>query len=190
MILAEYGDMVLQYYTPFRVIGVHALRNALLPVATLDRFDDLPIPFRAIATDLATGEPVVLEHGSLALALRASMSAPGVFAPVEIDGRVLVDGGVAENLPVDVAKSMGVDIVIAVDVNENVYFNNAPIDVSQLRDRLIEREKAATAGNLPEVHIRADKAVRFEAVGRVILACQQAGVRKVGFITLPVAIGG
>ena len=93
------------------------LRNALLPVATLDRFDDLPIPFRAIATDLATGEPVVLEHGSLALALRASMSAPGVFAPVEIDGRVLVDGGVAENLPVDVAKSMGVDIVIAVDVS-------------------------------------------------------------------------
>ena len=82
------------------------------------------------------------------------------------------------------------NIVIAVDVNENVYFNNAPIDVSQLRDRLIEREKAATAGNLPEVHIRADKAVRFEAVGRVILACQRAGVRKVGFITLPVAFGG
>jgi len=79
------------------------------------------------------------------------------------------------------------NIVIAVDVNENVYFNNAVIDVSQLRDRLIEREKAATAGNLPEVHIRADKGVRFEAVGRVILACQQAGVRKVGFITLPVA---
>lgn len=80
------------------------------------------------------------------------------------------------------------NIVIAVDVNENVYFNNAPIDVSQLRDRLIERQKAAVAGNLPEVHIRADKAVRFEAVGRVILACQQAAIRKVGFITLPMAM--
>ena len=82
------------------------------------------------------------------------------------------------------------NIVIAVDVNENVYFNNAPIEISQLRDRLIGREKAAAAGNLPEVHIRADKGVRFEAVGRVILACQQAGVRKVGFITLPMALGG
>jgi NTE family protein len=59
---------------------------------------------------------VVLDHGSLSQAMRASMSVPGALAPVEIDGRLLVDGGIVENLPVDVGKAMGVDIVIAVDV--------------------------------------------------------------------------
>ena len=82
------------------------------------------------------------------------------------------------------------NIVIAVDIDENVYFNNAKVDVSTLRDRLIERQKAAVNGAYPEVHIRADRGVRFEAVGRVILACQQAAIRKVGFLTLPVAGGG
>ena len=69
-----------------------------------------------MAADLETGERVVLGEGDLTSAMRASMSAPGVFAPVEVDGRLLVDGGVVENLPVDVAKEMGVDLVIAVDV--------------------------------------------------------------------------
>jgi biopolymer transport protein ExbD len=81
------------------------------------------------------------------------------------------------------------NIVIAVDAGENVYFNNELIDISQLRDRLLRRQEAVTDGNYPEVHIRADKRVRFEAVGRVILACQQAAIQKVGFITLPVAGG-
>ncbi len=92
------------------------LRSALSPVAMRQRFDELPIPFRAIATDLASGEAVVLDHGSLAQALRASMSVPGLLAPVKIDDRLLVDGGIAENLPVDVARAMGVDVVIVVDV--------------------------------------------------------------------------
>ncbi|HEX9706643.1 MAG TPA: patatin-like phospholipase family protein [Steroidobacteraceae bacterium] len=92
------------------------LRLETLPVAAIEDFDELPTPFRAIAADLETGERIVLERGDLTSAMRASMSAPGVFAPVEIDGRLLVDGGLVENLPVDVAKAMGVDIVIAVDV--------------------------------------------------------------------------
>ena len=92
------------------------LRLETLPVATVDDFDELPTPFRAVAADLETGERVVLERGDLTSAMRASMSAPGVFAPVEVDGRLLVDGGIVENLPVDVVKAMGVDIVIAVDV--------------------------------------------------------------------------
>ena len=87
-----------------------------MPVAAVEDFDELPTPFRAVAADLETGERVVLERGDLTSAMRASMSAPGVFAPVEVDGRLLVDGGIVENLPVDVVKSMGVDIVIAVDV--------------------------------------------------------------------------
>ena len=70
-----------------------------------------------IATDLVTGEEVVLSGGSLADALRASMSVPGVFAPVQLDGRKLVDGGMVNNLPVSVVRDMGADIVIAVDIS-------------------------------------------------------------------------
>ena len=81
------------------------------------------------------------------------------------------------------------NIVIAVDRAENVYFNNELIDISTLRDRLIRKQEAVKNGIYPEVHIRADKGVRFEAVGRVVLACQQAAIEKVGFITLPTAGG-
>src|SRR5215469_13686391 len=92
------------------------LRRLTLPVARITRFDDLPTPFRAVATDLETGEAVILDSGDLTTAMHASVSAPGVFAPVERDGRLLVDGGIAENIPIDVARKMGVDIVIVVDV--------------------------------------------------------------------------
>jgi NTE family protein len=92
------------------------LRRETIAVAGVDDFDGLPTPFRAIATDLETGERRVLAGGDLTQSMRASMSAPGVFAPVELDGRLLVDGGLVENLPVDIAKAMGVDVVIAVDV--------------------------------------------------------------------------
>lgn len=80
-------------------------------------FNELPIPFRAVATDIDTGDEVVLDHGSLATAMRASMSVPGAYAPVKIDGHLLVDGGLVDNLPVDVARKMGADIVIAVNVS-------------------------------------------------------------------------
>ncbi len=79
-------------------------------------FDDLRIPFRAVATDIETGEPVVLDRGNLAEAMRASMAIYGAFSPVLMDGRLLMDGGVVDNLPVDVARAMGADVVIAVDV--------------------------------------------------------------------------
>jgi len=79
-------------------------------------FDDLPIPFRCVATDMLTGDAVVLHDGSLAQALRASMAIPGVFTPVEINGQILTDGGMVENIPVDVVRKMGADTVIAVDL--------------------------------------------------------------------------
>lgn len=93
-----------------------ALRRVTLPVARIGNFDALPTRFRAVATDLETGEPVELARGDLVDAVRASLAAPGVFAPVEIDGRLLVDGGLANNLPVDVARRMDVDVLIVVDV--------------------------------------------------------------------------
>ena len=80
------------------------------------RFDELPIPFRAVATDLVSGKSVVFSEGELANVMRASMSVPGVIAPAEFDGKMLVDGGLTDNLPVDVARRMGADIVIAVNL--------------------------------------------------------------------------
>ncbi len=79
-------------------------------------FDGLPTPFRAVATDLRTGEAVAITGGDLMRALRASMAVPGVFPPVELDGRLLMDGGLSLTVPVNVARAMGADIVIAVDV--------------------------------------------------------------------------
>ncbi len=77
-------------------------------------FDDLPIPFRAVATDMVAGEMVVLDSGDLAVAMRASMAIPGAFSPMKIDGKVLADGGMMRNLPVDVVRELCADVVIAV----------------------------------------------------------------------------
>jgi NTE family protein len=97
------------------------LRNLTLPVSQVTDFDDLPIPFRAIASDIETGEMHVMGSGDLAHAIRASMSVPGVLAPVNLDGHLLVDGGLVGNLPVDIVREMGVDVVIAVDVEFPLY---------------------------------------------------------------------
>jgi NTE family protein len=79
-------------------------------------FDNLPIPYRCVATDLLSGSPVVLNDGQLSQALRATMAIPGVFTPVEIGDKVLVDGGLVDNIPTDVARSLGAKAIIAVDV--------------------------------------------------------------------------
>jgi NTE family protein len=95
-------------------ILLHTLE--LLSVQTTD-FDDLPIPYRAVAADLTTGEAVALSSGSLATAIRASMSIPGAFPPVKMDNLNLVDGGVAANLPIGIARDLGADEIIAVDIS-------------------------------------------------------------------------
>jgi NTE family protein len=93
------------------------LRKLTLPVALVNDFDKLTIPFRSVATDIVTGEQVVLGSGDLATAIRASMSIPAAMAPVLVDGRMLVDGGIAANLPISVVREMGADVVIAVDIS-------------------------------------------------------------------------
>ncbi len=95
-------------------------REILQPVAGIHDFSGLPIPFSAVATDLVSGEEVILSEGSLPDSLRASMSVPGVFSPVAIDDRLLVDGGMSNNLPVSVVRDMGADIVIAVDISSTL----------------------------------------------------------------------
>ncbi len=92
------------------------LRRYTLPTRHLQSFDQLPTPFRAVATDMETGQPVVMDSGDLATALRASMSVPGVFSPVTVGERILGDGGLVDNLPVGVARRMGADVIIAVNI--------------------------------------------------------------------------
>lgn len=105
------------------------LRSLEIESQATESFDDLPIPFRAVALDLGSGEAVVLDRGSLATAMRASMAVPGVFAPVLVDGRRLVDGGEAANLPVGIAQSLGAEAVIAVDITTPL---NAGVEIESL----------------------------------------------------------
>jgi len=83
----------------------------------IDNYDNFSIPFRAIATNLENGEPYVIDHGNLARAMRASMSIPGLLPPITIDNTLLIDGGIGNNIPIDVARSLGADIVIVIDVS-------------------------------------------------------------------------
>jgi NTE family protein len=100
------------------------------PVQTVRDFRRLPIPFSAVATDIATGEAVVLDSGSLASAMRASMSLPSIFAPATLHGRVLLDGGLVRSLPVRDVRALGADVVICSDVSEPL------LDASRLRTML------------------------------------------------------
>ncbi len=83
-------------------------------------FNQLPIPFKCVATDINKAEPVVLEKGNLAMALRATMSVPFAFSPIEIDKHLLVDGGILNNLPIDVVRKMGANVVIAINISSPV----------------------------------------------------------------------
>ena len=101
------------------------LDKIALPYSTVQNFDDLPIPFGCVATDLVSGREHVFRSGSLGLALRATMSLPGVFAPVRTNDAIYADGGLIDNLPVDVARQMGADITLA------VYLETAPIKATE-----------------------------------------------------------
>lgn len=113
------------------------LRRLTLPVARITNFNDLPTPFRAVATDLESGQEVVMGSGDLTSAMRASLSAPGVFAPVERGGRLLVDGGISDNVPVDVARAMGVDVVIVVDVGFPLLPRNKLTSVTAISNQML-----------------------------------------------------
>ncbi|WOT05475.1 patatin-like phospholipase family protein [Shewanella youngdeokensis] len=126
------------------------LRSSTDLVQKFGHFDDLSIPFRAVATNLATSEAVVLSQGSLVAAMQASASVPGVLQPALINGQLLVDGGIANNMPIDVVKALGADIVIAVDIGSplvgNEELNSSIAILNQLSTILTnassERQKA------------------------------------------------
>jgi len=121
-------------------------------VDRIDTFDQLPIPFRAIATDMVNGEQITFSSGRLYQAMRASMSVPGMFAPVEVDGRILGDGGLVNNLPVDVVRAMGAEVVIAVNIGTPLASRDQLSSIvgyaSQMLNILTEQNVRAQLGTL------------------------------------------
>jgi NTE family protein len=120
-------------------------------------FDRLPVPFRAVATDLGSGERVVLGRGDLVRAVRASMSQPVLLPPTEIDGRQLVDGGLVDNLPTGVAREMGAEVVIAVDVSAPPTELREDADVLTVVSRMTELMMASgkrSFADPPDARIR------------------------------------
>lgn len=102
-------------FNPGQEVGL-LLDRIALPEANVPNFDDFPIPFRCVATDMLDGSAVVLRNGPLAPAVRASMAIPGIFTPVEWNGRVLADGGMVQNIPVETVRAMDADVVIAIEL--------------------------------------------------------------------------
>ncbi len=106
------------------------IRTLVAPFRYTRDFDELPIPFRAVATDMVAGEVVILDNGDLSEAMRASMALPGVFSPVTLEGKVLSDGGMMRNLPVDIGRELCADVVIA------VWMSSPPAEASGLTSAL------------------------------------------------------
>lgn len=90
--------------------------DVTLPYAQVRNFDNFPIPFRCVGTDMVSGQSVTLKSGSISQALRATMSIPGAFTPVELDGKILTDGGLVNNIPTNVVKEMGADILLVINI--------------------------------------------------------------------------
>lgn len=148
------------------------LRELTLPVRAVADFNRLPIPFRAVATDLETGEKVTLDHGSLAEAMRASMAVPGIFTPYRLDGHLLVDGGVSSNLPVETVKAMGADVIIAVDLRA---------------DLLTERDLGsalAVTNQMLDIYLKSqtDQQVRRLGPRDILVPLKLPGVSSAGFL--------
>lgn len=126
-------------------VALEALLRRLTVRQADSDFNRLPIPFRAIATDVSNGEMVVLDHGNLAQAVRASMAIPAVISPVEIDGQLLVDGGIARNLPVDVARAMGANVIIAINIGSPLLRRDQIKSVLSMSEQMT---RMLTASNL------------------------------------------
>lgn len=151
------------------------LSRLTIPVHRVDNFDHFQIPFRCIATDLEIGQAVVLKSGQLSDAIRASMSIPTVFEPIEIDGKLLVDGGLIRNLPVQDVKDLGADIVIALDVGGPLYskdeFTSVLTVLEQTGSYLTDRsnvEQRALADVLIQPDIGGFSALSFEEIDTLI----------------------
>ena len=126
--IAYFMDMV---FPRSGLIDGEKVSNFILNYIQADSIENLPIPFQAVATDIGTGEEHIFKQGDIVEAVRASISAPGIFTPVRSGNRILVDGGLVNPVPVSVVKSMGADRVIAVDLNHDIVSGKSPIANNQ-----------------------------------------------------------
>lgn len=179
---------------------LNLLRRMLMPYWQTENFDELPIPFRAVGTDIGKGEQVVFRKGDLSLAIRASMSVPGAFAPIRVDGRLMVDGGIVNNVPVDIVQAMGVDRIIVVDVGEPLVEEqslDSPLSITMQMITLLMKQRtdrSIAAMRPDDVLIRPDlgtmSSAAFDRSASAIVVGEQAAqaeVDKLRALALPPA---
>jgi len=155
-----------EYFKPTLPQGAIRGQNVLNLLAELSgnvpvdaNFNDFPIPFACVGTDITTGEEIVINNGFFPTAIYSSMSIPGAFVPLEHNGHVMIDGGIANNFPSDVAKKMGADIIIGVDIRNDLHDLEDIKSVKQIMDQLINfysLEKDSVNKSLCSVIIRPD----------------------------------
>ncbi|MBM4206156.1 MAG: hypothetical protein FJ194_18755, partial [Gammaproteobacteria bacterium] len=154
------------------------LRRLLLPAWNVAEFKDLPIPFACVGTDIGNGTGVVYGKGDLAAAVRASMSVPGAFAPIRLDDKLIVDGGIFNNVPIDVVLSKGATRIIVVDVSSPLAseekLGSSFAIARQMLDMLMQQRTAAMLATMKD--------------GDVLIKPRLATVSSAGFDKVAVAI--
>ncbi len=165
------------------------LDRETVPYSGLKTFDDLPTPFRCVAVDLATGEAFVFKDGSLGEALRATMSLPAVFAPVRRGGHLFADGGLMNNLPVDVVRRMGADIVVAVNLNPSPFQPHDNQSMFSVLNRSIDVMIAANEAHSLEkadlvvsVDLKGFSSSNFTAAEKIIPQGYEGASRKAALL--------
>ncbi len=163
------------------------LHSWLLPVENIHDFSQLPIPFQVVTTDLETGEMRILKSGSLVDSVRASASFPGFFAPVQIDGQLLFDGGPKNNLPTDIVRKMGSDIVIGINIAPVLQKRNQLKDLVQITDQVMNmvvvessRRQAAQANILITPDLKDAKTFYYRSLSELIEIGRQSTLAEKG----------
>jgi NTE family protein len=128
----DWADLVSPTWPTLGIVSPGKLEKTLNRIIENKNFEDLSIPFRAVAADITSGEEVVLGAGPVARAVRASCSIPGIFEPTEVEGRLLVDGGLVNDVPSDVVKELGAEVVIGVDLNADRVVRRKPENLMEV----------------------------------------------------------
>jgi len=165
---------------PKGLISTIAIRDKFDQISNWAHFDyDLEIPFKAVATDLVTGDKIIMDKGKVSNAVAASISIPGVFSPFEFEGMILVDGGLTDPVPVDIVREMGADIVIAVNLRDIIEEKNDPSNVISIADRSIDimmgeltKHSLADADLIFQPHYRGEVSFLMEAEKRAAIIKQ------------------
>jgi NTE family protein len=170
------------------------LDQVALPYSEIKSFNDLPIPFACVATDLVSGKPKVFHDGSLSLALRSTMSLPGIFTPVRTKDAIYADGGLLQNIPVEVAKQMGADITLAVHLAEAPLLPNANLSSFGVLGQSIsvmisanELKSMESADLMISVPLQKYNALSFDKADEIIKLGYEAAAGKAK-ILLPLAV--